>query len=459
MPEPRLNVLLFPRHEPSAQVMALIAREMEADGRYRPVVIIANRRTMWAVHDTDFTKIQPDGSPTQPDSFPPGRPKAGAKTPARASLSAITDSTLYTFFAELRYLWASLRKARKLVRQYRPAALLVMGDRHRGLEPALIKAAQEVGCPVIVVPTATSTLEGTLAHRQGEVRFQVNMPPGRLVKHLIYRFFPRQGQISEEGPVLYYRPGIVLAMAVMGVLSKNPWHIAGGASNVLAVASEFDRQKAIEAGVIPEKIAVTGHPAYDSLYDAAQQRGVLRAELQRTYHLPDDKPLLIYAVPQFAEQYADDPPAYWLAIRDTLSTLRALDASTLLSIHPKSNPDDYTNLAVTYETPILSKPLREALAAASVFVSTYSSTVEWALLLGIPTAIIDPYCHRKGITFHMYDDLPGVQILMRLDTVQSALQPLLSNEAEARVETNPVFDGQANRRIIELIATHDVACG
>jgi hypothetical protein len=105
---------------------------------------------------------------------------------------------------------------------------------------------------------------------------------------------------------------------------------------------------------------------------------------------------------------------------------------------------------------ILKESLREVLPAADLFVATYSSTVRWAVLLRIPGIVVD--YGWFGYTF--FDHFEGVIKVNRHDQLAPVLKEMLGSPAyyqrlqelqAAASEEIMVFDGQAVRRIVDLV--------
>ncbi|EPY00517.1 hypothetical protein K678_15736 [Magnetospirillum fulvum MGU-K5] len=130
-------------------------------------------------------------------------------------------------------------------------------------------------------------------------------------------------------------------------------------------------------------------------------------------------------------------------------------AEVLLSLHPKSRPETYRDEADIVGAHILVEPLRDVLPLADIFVSTYSSTVRWAAMLGIATIIAD----FTGLNYRMYDHLTSLSVvrdqadlkkvltsLVRDDTSRGAVAAALREDASLI----GVLDGQACRRIYAI---------
>jgi hypothetical protein len=150
---------------------------------------------------------------------------------------------------------------------------------------------------------------------------------------------------------------------------------------------------------------------------------------------------------------------HWEEIRFLAKAQVASGAAVLLSLHPKSDPAAYRFLEEETGARLLEEPLRDVLAAADVFVGTYSSTVRWAVLLAIPTVVVDFY----GFDYDIYDHFPGVVKVTEKAALEPLLRRLVQNPEDARALREgqrraagrvAPFDGRACHRLIDLVAAH-----
>ena len=206
----------------------------------------------------------------------------------------------------------------------------------------------------------------------------------------------------------------------------------------------------------PGKILLTGIPSHDELYEVFQNRQAIRQALAEQYDLDPDRPLVACAVPQYLKQHLSRPEEYWQKLEELFAALGQSAGQTLLSLHPRSNPEQYRDLAGKYDLPISDEPLFRILPAADLFQSTFSSTVANAVIFGIPVALYDFY----GQQFDMFAHLDGVEVSRSLDALQKSLTQLLSDrvfyDAARRAQTEAaalmaLLDGRAVGRIVDAI--------
>ena len=472
--EKRRNVLLLPYHEPSLQELLIVADAMQADGRYKPVIVLPNpsleqhvRRK--GVDDIDILRLYEmktgSGQPSPPVK-PDGRKtawNARAKSLLRIlPTEGVRTSLPFAMFQVLRTI-RSLRsyqlQARQVFDKMEPTSLLLMEERHFGVELAFTQIAREKGCLTVVVPFAYYSSYQDLAFaRKDKPLYFLDSGPQRPLNRWIRGRYPNQVYKSPQGPLLFYSPAKTIALAAMNMLPANPWYLGGGFSDLVATSGEEDRETYIRMGASADKIVVTGQPSHDNLYRLSRNTHELVTMIARKYSL-DNKKCVICAVPQLAEHHFVDWPRHWQEIRFLTSCLTQTGANVLLSLHPKSDARQYHFLEQEFGVHILQEPLREVLPVADLFVATFSSTVRWAVLLGVPTVVVDFY----GFNYDLYDHLGGVVKVKDKGSLVSVLQRVLEDqeyhnhlrfEQQKAAQRIAPFDGRANERIVDLIQAH-----
>ena len=118
------------------------------------------------------------------------------------------------------------------------------------------------------------------------------------------------------------------------------------------------------------------------------------------------------------------------------------------------NYEFYSSAAKQYNFPIIEQNLNKILPVADLFLASYSSTVEWATRLGIPTFVLD-----YGLNYSMFDHIKGLKIIKDIRYLTDILAPVLHQSEEyknysellASSFSKELFDGKACERIIQTI--------
>jgi hypothetical protein len=474
----RRTVFLLHASAASLQELLIVAEAMHHDQRYRPVLILTSKSleeyvARNAPPGLDILRwySSKDSSATEAEEAVPATPKmpnlhvarkivALLRTIGRKALyapSPLSDlATLVSGARTIHFLRQELVRVRRVFEQYQPVALLLSSDRRGGTESTFIRVAREYQCFKLVVPFAYSEAEGSAILRKNWPLCQGGSNPQILLKYLVQILYPGQVHVSPSGTFLFYPPATTLSLAAMRMLSPNPWQSGGGFSDLTGVLSEAERNRYQQMGVPKEKMIVTGQPSLDSLYQVATNGQGLVSRLSETYCIDSRRKRILCAVPQLAEHGFLSWERHWKEITFLVSSLTQTGAHILLSLHPKSDPERYVFLEKQYGVRILREPLRMVLPAAHLFVATFSSTIQWAVLLGIPSVVVDFY----GMNYPMYDHLPGVLKVTNKAVLVRVLRSVLENpsyydylkrEQQKAAPTIARFDGQATQRILDLI--------
>lgn len=353
-----------------------------------------------------------------------------------------------------RLIKARIEQCRKLILEINPCCLIVRGDRHLGefWEGALLKVCGEKSIRRVVIPIAASGIEGLLYCRRKKKQLVVNGS-----SKLMNEFQKQIALDPKTGDYLLYKEAYVLrALRKNGILFDNPWVIGGGYSDLVFVPgkSAFDRY--VKIGCNPQKMVITGHGSNDQLYEIYKRRKILEKNCQKKYSLSPNKKNIIVALPQLAEHKFMSWEEHWEEIRFICTTMQELNANVLFSLHPRMDPQKYQFLVEEYGIPILKERLIEVLPIADIYVCTFSSTLEWALLCGIPTVIIDFY----SFGYTSYDDVESLKIINNKSDFLTEINLLLSDSLtykkiqEMAKRDSPRFgilDGNCRKRIMEHI--------
>lgn len=339
-----------------------------------------------------------------------------------------------------------------------PAAVLLTGDRHLGFELPLIKAARERGIRTVVVPTGYGEPDASAHIRKGRRQYRAVGRRASLAARAVFSRPELRGQIfdSPHGRLSFYNAGITMALQSMGMLSPNPWVNGGGLADLVAVDGEDTRQRYERLGVPRSKIVVTGHQSHDILFEHWRTRDDLRRRLLAGYFPNGVRPLVILAVPQLGEHGLLPWAEHRAAINTLVESLVSTGGNVLLSLHPKSKNEDYDDLEHRYRCRIAKEPLVDVLPAGDCFVATFSSTIRWAILCGIPAVVMDFW----GFGYRTYEDFGGVlqvqdthalgPVVARVISDQAYRNALAAAQRESAGRIG-VFDGQARQRLSALI--------
>lgn len=339
-------------------------------------------------------------------------------------------------------------KISKLVQEYKIDVLLISGDRHLGHESVFLKISKGLNIPSIIVYLVDYADEERIFHNDVVTK---KVKPNIFTSHYI-----KQSQSNLKYKVVrdsyYYPHPIGNALDKFGVLTKNPYVMGSGASDVLCLNNQYYKDLYISRGIEEKKIRVVGDGVYDHIYKQYLQKDIIKQKTLNKYSLNSDKKVVIIALPQLGEHNILRWEQHWEEINFLMKSLDSLDQNILISLHPKMDRKKYEFLEDKYNSTILDERLADVLPTADMFVATFSSTVVWSVLCGIKTVVVDFY----GLNYTMYDFLTSIKEVDKKENLKATLKTTLSEDIDftkdwKSLSRDEVFDGKTIQRYIKLI--------
>jgi hypothetical protein len=458
-----ITIALLPLTRTNWPIMVRLARALKnhENGAVRPIILLSNRLVKALATDLgdEIECIEVEDFPgpslaTQVKSRLTwvGRLRYGLRIITRGRWLTPLLCAYKTF--QIR---RQLKMANRLLRELRPRAIVVPGDRNTGLEPLILRAGRELGIVSIIPPIAISaTIDGLfIARRKNEGYFVTKRPD---FKH----DFPNQWRhdhLSGED-LSFYGMTTTRAYDVQGVLSDNPWVIGGGLSDWVMAESEDVKLRYVALGVAAEKIVVTGHPDHDELSASLRDKSVTRLQIIKKYRLDPSQKTLILCLPNWAEVGFKSWEWHWAENEFLCRCVTRLNCNVLLSLHPSQSREQYSFLEERYPPlRILDERLATVLPATDIYITGLSSsTVPWAVLAEVPIVLADHYPEKDRIHF----GLPGVIYVSESKNMEATLERLVRDEdyfqdlrrqQRASGHLYGIPDGYAMKRITEMLLT------
>ncbi len=345
----------------------------------------------------------------------------------------------------------------ELFRRLGGCVLMVQGDRELGPIPGALAAAGELGLARIIAAPGIPSIRAMSVLRRGQWRFRVDakaFPP--LLNLVAAARFPAQAQPTDFGRLLFSPGWLTLALASAGMLSANPWCLGNGNSDYVLLDSKTKKDEFVRLGVNDRKLLLIGSVDTDPLYREICNREALRDSMAVQYGFDLNQPIVVCSVPIYGEHDLMPMDRHLAEIERIFEVLGRSASNVVLSLHPKSNRETYAQLASRYGLQISNERLYSLLPAADIFVCGSSTTIEWAVMTGIPTLNVD-YC---GLNDDAIALLRGVVRVETAATLEAMLGRLtsdpewyrqLAQAQNAAAEDMVPFDGQATARFVALI--------
>lgn len=366
----------------------------------------------------------------------------------------IFNLLFFSFFWHVIKFGYQICKAKALLKIENVALLVLVGDRHVGWETVLIKVANDLDIPSLIVPFAMSDPHTDCQYRSrlpNSDQYKISSWAGRFLADQ----FPNWVYRDDKESFFFIPPGIALAAKFWGIMPDDPWTLGGGVATRMAVESPWLKKMFVEQGVSEDKMVVTGKPSIDQIFDLVQETDV--EKMYQEWEVAGKQKVILCSVPQLAEHGLLTWEEHWQEIDFLVATLSSQpDAIVVLNLHPKSDPEQYESVAAKYGAILADQRIYSLLPACNIFVATYSSTVVQAIGVGKPTIVVDFY----DLNYTLYNDAPGVVIvnqrkdfgviLNRLVTDREYYERLSKSQKENSSEW-ALLDGQCTRRVVDLI--------
>jgi len=384
-------------------------------------------------------------------------------------------SLLRLFFLCWR-LWHGKRVAKKLVQHLNPRCAVVSQERLHPFFP-ILKPLRELRVPIILMLAAESSPDGAARSRRENYLLKAGLnkssaslenspyPPFvsggiAVLNRMVQRWLPSQVYDSRWGKLLFYPAVQIFLMRIMGMLPQNPWYQGTTFADYIMISGIDEAAMYAEAGVNSANLLYLGSHELDLLYEGWLGRTELRYKLIDDYQLDHSKSILIVAFPQLWEQGMTSEEVQWQSFSDILGELSHQDLNVLISLHPGSDRSQYIWIEEKYRVKICREPLKDILAIADIFVASYSSTIRWAIGLGIPVINLDLW----QLDMTQYRNLTGYQTVTTILEFDNRVRELASAPKNNGINGGPgpisdgtglLVDGRAKERLMRFIESLD----
>lgn len=345
------------------------------------------------------------------------------------------------------------KKIESICNKFEIQAIFIPCDRCGGYENLFLKYAKENNIKSFVFPYAYTDPVSRLDRRYDKYGLTFDIIKSPWINFYIAKKYPKQ--VFEHNGVksLFYPADYILAASKFGSLAKDPWNIGGsGMVDYICLQGQEEKDKSIIYGV-KNNLYITGHPEHDLLCQSFLKKNIVRKEFIERFSLDKNKKIVILALPQWYENNVltrvEADRYHKMLINDILKN----DINLLVSLHPKMDVDYYKNKLSKVN--ILNQSLSACLPIADIFVSGFVGTATWAMLLGIPTVLMNEFDFK-------YEYILKIKGIIKTDTntFKYEIAKLLANQEyyeqiqQYQIESSKYFakfDGKVNQRFLELI--------
>jgi hypothetical protein len=320
-------------------------------------------------------------------------------------------------------------EARRMLLRAHPDILVVMEDNVEGLTGAVTHAARVLGIPFIVLPDYIPNPIEPAQYYSGSSSHIVTTYLDRLVA-LAY---PKWIFNYNGRSMLRLASPTVVAYHILGCDPPAPWILNSGYSAAIALDSDTMRTRYVELGFRRDVLRVIGTAQDDRLYRSFAKKPQLRRQILQEIGLEDDRPLIVCAIPP--DQYSSSDTSrfefstYENLLRTWFGELAAVTswANVLVRPHPRTRIDALEPLCPP-GVHILSAPTEDLVPICDLYVASISTTIRWALSLGIPVINYDCYRYAYGD----FSKAKGIVEVLEQAGFAQALHSILQDQAFQR---------------------------
>ncbi|MCO6050151.1 hypothetical protein NGM99_10145 [Mesorhizobium sp. RP14(2022)] len=212
----------------------------------------------------------------------------------------------------------------------------------------------------------------------------------------------------------------------------NPWLVNTGQPDLIALESRVMEKNYLTQNFHSTRLAVLGHPLHDRLAAVRQEKAERRAYLAKRYNFDIDKPFIVVAMPPNQLTRRDSEFATYSELTAAFHRIpeEITSANIVISPHPTTSIAEIEDMEAAGAR-VERVSVAELLPLADLFVASVSTTIKWALALGI--AVIDFDCY--GYNYPDYRDLEQVVTVSDTAEFKNALLRWRTGETRPRLDS------------------------
>lgn len=229
----------------------------------------------------------------------------------------------------------------------------------------------------------------------------------------------------------------------------------------IAVLGKYWEDLLARGGIPRQRIAVTGSPHCDDIYEVRSGRGRW-SELYEQLRLPDGTRYLLHCREHHARLKGVPSDTSWEGQRDIIDALKSASPKTpiVVKMHPRDTPDDYALIRSLDPSVIVvgDVPMIELLAKSQLMITTISTTQLWSAALDRPT--ISAFFWKGVDYWEKATAFSGVERVFTPEQLRASLlryahdpayQDLWSEKRRVFADRMLVVDGRSIERIVQLL--------
>jgi hypothetical protein len=234
-----------------------------------------------------------------------------------------------------------------------------------------------------------------------------------------------------------------------------------GRSTKICLFGESVYQMFIDEGIPPNKLEITGNPKFDKLIEYKKEK--TQNILKEKYNLPKDKAVILLITQQFVEYRIWTKKQRESFVSEIVRAVSNLNnAEFIIKIrHPNEKKEDYIQILDKFDIKykiFKEEPIEEILSISDIVLSSSSTAILEAIILGKPTMVINLFNEDAP---KIYKNSGSIYVDSK-EGLLNYLNALINNDSIINEEKINNFitqqaykvDGNSSHRIFEIIKTY-----
>lgn len=367
-------------------------------------------------------------------------------------IAAFYNRFRYTFFYLLYEHIRAFRFFKKILEKNAIDVVILAGDIIQYQTATYIKVARKKSVPTVILPSFMASYKEACEHYFNDPRHN----PSFLSRKIIESFFPKWGMLF-NGRYLIRLPFFhILVKEIFKVSPPRVWTAHSGYADRIGVESEAIKKYSIREGIPEEQIAVIGSLSNDKIF--LNSKLTVSALVPGFDKFVPGRPIALVTVPpdmfqsrrNFVEfSNFDELVKYFITAvceKDVFNVL--------VSFHPSIEIEKFKFIE-EYGCLIYKQSILDIIPLCDLFISSVSSTIQWAIALAKPVINYDLYKYR-------YDDYMGVPAVFYAESKDEYEKLLIKftdagflrdkqrEQANAAAEWG-MIDGNGGERLLKLL--------
>ncbi len=346
-------------------------------------------------------------------------------------------------------------KINRLLRQIKPALLILAGDNIGYNTDIFVKRGHKQGIPSAIIP-----LWMTNANEPAEAYYSNPAYDGNRLANRIVGWLDPKWTMTHRGKKLIRWPAFkILAMKLFGLVPPLPWILNSSHADMILAAHRAMEKLMRQVGIKASQMRLTGSIIDDMMTDNIIHLEVRRKALYEKLGLSPEKPILLCALPPqilyvFARAQCDfknyeDLVEFWIT-----SLAQTKNYHVVISLHPAISYEDMRYIEER-GVKISRDKIIDLIPLCDLFIASMSATINFAVACGKPTINYDVYRFRdiyskfKGVLDT--EEKEGFLLLLEQLTKNKNFYAEVSAKQQTEADQCGILDGKSGDRILQCI--------